>query len=197
MLGSTRYSELQRGVPGISPSLLSQRLQNLERAGIISIHGQRQGRSYVLTEAGRELEPMLNAMAQWGHRWVRSDYRDEDLDPSFLMIDIRRNLPRTPLDENRRVVMEFAFPTVHGPSNVFWLVAEPDGHTDLCYLDPGFDVDLRLDCELRALTKVWMGDLAWTDALRSGQLRIIGPRPLSTRVPGWIGRHDLAAVPRG
>jgi DNA-binding HxlR family transcriptional regulator len=195
LLGSTRFNELQRGLPGMSPSLLSARLRSLERAGIL--RAERNGRAsrYVLTEAGAELEPLLTGIAIWGHRWVRSDYADEDLDSSYLVMDIRRAIRDRPFNAPRRVVVELAL-AQRGATDVYWLVAEPGVETDLCYLHPSFDVDVRLEASTRALAMVWMGDLSWQEALHSGRIELVGPPRLTAEVPAWIGQHDLAAVER-
>jgi len=196
LLGSTHFNELMRGVPGMSPSLLSTRLRTLQRHGVISV--ERDGRStrYTPTQAGRELEPMLTEMSIWGHRWVRTDYADPDLDSSYLMLDIRRSLGGRTIATDRRVVVEIVFPRPRGRRDSYWLIAEPAEEPDLCYLDPGYDVDVRMECDLRTLTMIWMGDGTWPEALGSGRIVITGRKDLAAKVPEWIGQNEIAAVER-
>jgi len=196
LLGSERFAEIQRGVPTMSPSLLSKRLRSLERAGVI-VKEKRPGAgfSYRPTAAALELQPLIVGLSAWGHRWLRTDYRDEDLDPSFLMWDIRRNVKPEALGE-RKIVVSFSFPAARSPQKTFWLVSAP-GDADLCMTDPGYPVDVEVVADLRALTKVWLGDLTLSAARRTDAIRIEG-RPASIRqFERWLGQHPLAVVQRG
>jgi len=83
--GSTRFSDLQRGVPLMSPTLLSARLKQLTAAGVVARTGNKGKYSYELTEAGRELTPIVQLLGAWGHRWVQTSLVVEDLDASLLM----------------------------------------------------------------------------------------------------------------
>src|ERR1051326_4566702 len=73
--GSRRFNDLRRGVPRMSPTLLSRRLHQLTVAGVI----ERKGDEYVLTDAGHELRPIVEAVGAWGIRWI-GELGDEDLD---------------------------------------------------------------------------------------------------------------------
>ena len=69
MAGSTRFNELRRGVPRMSPALLSQRLKELEAVGIITRQPSDTEPGvfeYHLTEAGRELEPVRGSLRRLG-----------------------------------------------------------------------------------------------------------------------------------
>lgn len=193
LCGSTRFSEIHRGVPLISPSLLAQRLRQLERAGVIE--HQRSGRTseYTPTEAGRQLEPIVDAMAEWGQRWVRSSYTPDELDPTFLMWDIRRNLTPVGLAD-QPVTIQFNFTGAPRGKTAFWLVVN-DG-IDLCLIDPGHPIDLWVRADLRALTEVWMGDRTMSSALLDGSILLSGPETLIRRFPKWLGQHPtLAQIP--
>jgi DNA-binding HxlR family transcriptional regulator len=191
LLGSRRFSEIQRGVPTISPALLSKRLRQLEAGGVIG--RRRSGRpDYSLTEAGEELAPIIEAMGAWGQRWARSTYTPDELDPGFLMWDMRRNLRPAGLGPERTVV-EFRFARVPAGRSAYWLVV--DAGVDLCLVDPGHPVDLLVRADLRSLTEVWMGDLTMGQALDAGAVELAGPRSLVRRFPDWLGQHPLAAIP--
>src|SRR5215207_2142804 len=68
--GSRRFNEIRRGVPRISPSLLKQRLDTLELAGIVERSEYGRERGYRLTDAGHDLKPILASIGTWGQRWA-------------------------------------------------------------------------------------------------------------------------------
>jgi DNA-binding HxlR family transcriptional regulator len=188
LCGSRRFSEIQRGVPGISPALLATRLRRLEVAGVIEKRTEGHLREYAPTAAGWELYPIIEAMGVWGQRWARSSYTPDDLDPAFLMWDMRRMLQPVGLAEARTVV-EFRFRAAPSGHSRFWLIV--DESIDLCLVDPRSPVDMTVDCDVRRLTQVWIGDIELTEAIRDGGIRLTGPRPLLQRFPNWLGRHPV------
>lgn len=178
--GSRRFNELRRGVPLMSSALLSQRLKELEHAGIIERRaGVGKNAEYHLSEAGQELRPIIEALGFWGARWTRSRLTSEDYDPSLLMWDIRRNIDVERLPGGQRTVIEFH---LHGAEPAFrrwWLVVD-EGEVDLCLKDPGYEVNLHLSAELRAMVEVWMGRQSMGEATRAGKLTFEGPRTLAS-----------------
>lgn len=194
--GSHRFNDLLRGVPLMSRSLLAKRLRELESAGIVERRrtGGRKTKEYFLTPAGEELRPIVEGLGVWGQRWVMHELSEDDLDPSLLMWDVQRNLVADRLPD-RQVVVRFDFPGVAGPRRRWWLLVGPEGG-DLCMTDPGFEVDLSVEAELRELTRFWLGQLDWRAMLSAGALRMEGPRGLQTALAGWLGRSPLAGVPR-
>jgi hypothetical protein len=127
---------------------------------------------------------------------VRSDYGPEDLDPGLLLWDVRRFL--TPgVFGGRRGVIQLTFPSLPPRRRFYWVV--DDGtEIDLCLTDPGFEVDVTVEAELRALTQVWMGDVRFADAMSEGRISMQGPREVTRRIPDWFGQHPiLAGVERG
>jgi hypothetical protein len=154
------------------------------------------GHRYSLTEAGREFQPIIEALGTWGQRWtVRVDRKN--LDPGFLLWNMRRRIARDSLP-TRRVVVHFRFsgvaPAYRGP-RVFWLMLERT-QVDLCIDDPGFEVDLHVEADLAAMAQVWLGDVPFGSALRSGKVRLVGPRQLANAFPSWLMLSHFAEVPR-
>ncbi len=188
LCGSSRFSEIERGVPGISPALLTKRLRTLAAAGVIERSADGQHSTYSPTAAGWELYPILEAMGVWGQRWARSDYTPEELDPGFLMWDMRRMLRPAGLAE-RQTVVEFQFDAAPAGRSRYWLVV--DDTVDLCLVDPRHEVDLIVRSEIRPLTMVWMGDITMASAIRDRQIHLSGPRPLVRRFPDWLGKHPI------
>jgi DNA-binding HxlR family transcriptional regulator len=157
--GSTRFNELRRGVPRMSPALLSKRLKELEAAGVIDrkrVAGEPGLFEYRLTKAGRALKPVIEALGVWGHRWIESEASLDNLDPNLLMWDMRRNIDPTPMPARRNTI-QVIFADLPPAQRNWWLIVEPDHTVDLCSVDPGFDVDLYLATDLRTMTEIWMG----------------------------------------
>jgi DNA-binding HxlR family transcriptional regulator len=192
--GSTRFNDLRRGVPLMSSSLLSRRLKFLEQEGVIERRPARagQGFEYHLTEAGRELEPLIMRMGEWGARWVPSRLRPEDQDVALLMWDMHRrakpeHFPR------RRAVVAFEFADAPHGKRHWWLVSE-GAEVDLCLTDPGYEVDLFIVTDVRTMTAVWTGDLSLESAMASGTLEAHGPRDLRRSLKAWLGLSVFAPI---
>jgi DNA-binding HxlR family transcriptional regulator len=193
MMGSQHFNALRRGVPRMSPALLSKRLQTLVRAGVVERWEDGSRVTYRLTEAGKELEPIVEALGRWGIRWV-PELGDEDLDPHLLMWDVRRSIDHEAVPDGRTVIA-FVFPDVAPSARRWWLVISRDG-ADVCDVDPGFPVRLTVETSLRTMTRIWRGDLAWTTTLRSGELVLTGEDQVRRALPRWLKLSSLASTPR-
>jgi DNA-binding HxlR family transcriptional regulator len=191
LVGSTRFNEIRRGVPTCSPTLLSNRLKGLERAGIVERVVDNREITYCLTEAGRELFPIVLGLGEWGQRWVRSNYSPDELDPGLLLWDVRRNLQPGGLGK-RCVTIQFVFAALSARHRYFWLVVDAND-VDLCLTDPGREVDVVLEADLRTLTEVWMGDTRFGDALGDRRIVLRGPSGITRRIPAWFGQHPIFA----
>lgn len=191
--GSETFNDLRRGMPLISPSLLSSRLKALEDAGVVARTETGQGIRYTLTEAGRELKPIILQMGIWGHRWARSRLAPDDLDPAMLMWDIHRSMNAGYFGAGR-TTLHFAFSDFDARHRRWWLVVQ-DGEVDVCMKDPGHEVDLTMQTDLRTLTGVWMGDIGLGQALRDHRIRLDGPTRLRRDIATWLGRNYFADIP--
>lgn len=194
MCGSTRFSDLRRGLPRMSPTLLSKRLKDLELAGVIRVDRGPAGPEYRLTEAGEELRPLVLGLGRWGQRWVELRLTLRNLDPSLLMWDIRRNLDPVPRPTGRCTV-QFQYPNLPDGQRNWWLVVE-NAAVDLCNSDPGYEVDLLVTAELRAMTAVWMGLSRLGDEIDRGAIRLDGPPVLQRRIKDWLKLSIFAPEPR-
>jgi DNA-binding HxlR family transcriptional regulator len=190
--GTRRFNDLRRGVPRMSPSLLSKRLVEMREAGIIEeVSSSKGAKEYQLTAAGEDLKPIVMALGNWAQRWVDSKLSLKNLDPSLLMWDMRRWLDPTPLPK-RRCMIFFNFPEVERARQKYWLVIEPNGNVDLCNSDPGFDVDLFVTGSLRAMTAIWMGVTTVSKEVEGGHLDIQGDRKISAAMQQWLGLSPFA-----
>ena len=192
--GSTRFNELRRGVPRMSPALLSKRLGELEAAGVVErtrLADAPDVHVYRLTESGRDLQPVIEAIGMWGQKWVETEPSLENLDPELLMWDMRRNLDTRPVPD-RRVVIAFIYPELPESQRRWWLIVEPDRTVDLCHIDPGFDVDLFATVDLRTMTEIWMGLRSVGDAVDREALLLVGSSDLIRSMQTWLGLSPFA-----
>ena len=192
LCGSTRFNDLRRGVPLMSPTLLSKRLKELEHAGVIMAvpTGQAGVFDYKLTDAGEDLRPVVMALGIWGQRWVDSNLTLKNLDPSLLMWDMRRSLDPTPLPP-KRCTINVIYPEVPPAKRSWWLVVD-EGKVDLCSTNPGFEVDLYVRSSLRSMTSIWMGLSNVQSEIEAGQIELIGDKGLAQSMQQWLGLSPFA-----
>ncbi|MDD9939321.1 MAG: helix-turn-helix domain-containing protein [Myxococcales bacterium] len=183
--GSSRFNELLRGVPLMSRTLLSQRLKTLESCGVVERRkGEGGAPEYHLTEAGRDLQPIVSSIGIWGQRWAHRELTRDDLDPTLLMWDMQRRLDVDALPE-RRTVVQFWFRDMPASKNRFWLrLDKPD--VELCLHNPGRDVDLKVETKCRTMVDVWMGHRELRAALRAREITLDGPRRLQRAFADWL-----------
>lgn len=192
LCGTTRFNDLRRGVPRMSPSLLSKRLKELEVAGLISVTpaGQPGVMDYRPTRAGEDLREIIMSLGFWGQRWVESSLSLKNLDPSLLMWDMRRNLRPEPLPP-RRCTINFIYPELSNDRKSWWLVI--DGATvDLCLVDPGYEVDLYVTSPLRTMTAVWMGIATLEREVANGAIELSGDKAVARSMQQWLGLSPFA-----
>ena len=192
--GSTRFNDLRRGVPRMSPALLSKRLKDLVTHGILErvlVQKIPEIFEYRLTKAGDEVRTVVEAIGNWGHRWVETNPSLENVDPKLLMWDMRRNLNVEPLPP-RRIIIQFVYPELPRAQRNYWLLIDPTHGADLCSVDPGFDVDLFSHCDLRTMTAIWMGFDTVLKAVDDGRLILTGDKHVATNMQSWLGLSPFA-----
>jgi len=192
--GSTRFNDLRRGVPRMSPTLLSQRLKTLEAVGVIArveADGEPGLFEYQLTRAGRDLKSLIEGFGVWGQRWVESRKTLENLDPQLLMWDMRRNLDPKPMPK-RQSTIQFIYPEIPPARRSWWLIVAPGEPVDLCSVDPGFEVDLYVTSDLRTMTAIWMGLQTVGKALQNRHMKLIGSESLASSMQAWLGLSPFA-----
>jgi DNA-binding HxlR family transcriptional regulator len=195
LVGPARFNDLRRGVPKMSPTLLSKRLKELEEAGVISARTKGPGGAaeYKLTAAGEDLRDVIMSLGIWGQRWIESSLTLKNLDPSLLMWDMRRNILPTSIP-NRKCTVQFIYPELAAGRNTWWLVI--DGRdVDLCSVDRGFEIDLYVSGTLRSMTAVWMGHVTLKAEIDAGRITLTGDKVLSRSMHGWFGLSPFAKEP--
>lgn len=185
LLGSHRFNDIHRGLPGISRTLLSARLRRLQGIGLVSRMADADGRpEYRLTQAGAALEPLIWQLGDWARRWHFGDPRPEQLDTGWALWRLRQFV-RAEYLPAQRVSIEFILDNPSGAEEHGWLVlARHDVST--CLRHPGYDTDLWVSTELGELHRLVAGTSSLDDAFRAGRFRIHGEPGLVAGFSSWF-----------
>lgn len=198
MCGPARFNELRRGMPRMSPALLSRRLKELEDAGVVErrpLEHEAGGFEYCLTPAGEEIRPLVEGMGRWGQRWVSGQLSLQMLDAQLLMWDMRRRLQIDAVPGGCRVI-QFLYPDAPPRDRKWWLVVRPGEPVDLCSVDPGLDIDLFVHSPLRTMTEIWMGLATVAAARDQGLVQVAGDERLAAGLQRWLGLSPFAVEPK-
>ena len=176
----------------MSPTLLSTRLKQLTRSGVIELGGGKGNHTYHLTAAGKELRPVVELLGAWGQRWVRSDLSSGDLDAGLLMWDMRRSVDPA-IFPKHRVVVQFEYPDAPEGARNWWLVSDGED-IDLCLSDHGYDVDIMVICSLKVMTKIWVCESTFNEAKDKGDVVIRGDTKLTKNLQDWLRSSSLSRL---
>ena len=194
--GSTHFNDIRRGVPAISPTLLSKRLKELERHGLLTRAQDKAsgGSTYHLTRIAKELEPIIDQLGDWAHRNIDTDVKLERLDARVLMWNMRRKVNAAVFPRERRSVIQFIYPEL--PENVrnYWIISRPGFPVDMCMIEPGHDVDLYVTADLRAMTSAWMGLSTLQQEISRGKIELVGNEELINSIGDWMVRSRFATL---
>lgn len=193
--GATRFNEIRRGVPGISPTLLSKRLREMEAHGLIErLEDLATGTvDYVRSHKAVELEPALDVLARWAYRHIEAEVALNDLNPDYLMWNIRGTVDAS-VFPRRRTVIRFHFTDVEGEKATNWLIARPGTAVELCMTDPHFDVDLYVEANSKALASVWMEYSSLHDEISRDRIFLTGDPHLIKSIDRWFVKHSFAPM---
>ena len=193
--GSTRFNEIRRGVPGISPTLLSKRLKEMEKRGLVErLEDTAKGTvDYIRTPKAIELEPALMALGEWAYRHVEAEVALDDLKPDYLMWNLRRKIDPSELPQ-RRIVVHFRFTDIKENQATYWLIAKPGMAVDLCMVDPGFDVDLFIEADSKSMASAWMGYSSLLAEMSHDRICLTGNPRLIKTIDKWLVNCDYAAA---
>jgi len=187
LCGASRFNDIRRGIPRISRTMLSERLQALTFVGAVARVDGEHGPEYALTDAGKELASLVGTLGAWGQRWLPRSAKDEDNDLEPLLIDMQRRVRFAALPKHPFVVRF----QVDRRASRFMLLR--NGEASLCTQNPGFPEPLIIRSRLPALVSWWRGDATFIQAQRMG-LEVIGPKALARAFPGWFERYLFAGI---
>lgn len=185
LMGGTRFSELQRGLSLISPTMLSKRLDTLEEHGLVlkkKIPNQK-GYEYFPTKSCSELLPIIKTLGDWGMRWARSNLTEKDYDVELLMLYLKRSINPENLIGNETVI-RYKFTDIKDFPD-WWMVVK-GGDVDLCVKDPGKEVDVYFTTSVKTMAGIWMGDTTYKKAIAGDELKLVGPKALTKDVSCWM-----------
>jgi DNA-binding HxlR family transcriptional regulator len=193
IIGAARFNDIHRGVPRMSPTLLTRRLKTLQTAGIVQRQRGDDGRiRYVLTEAGTALVPVIRGLIDWGMAFLPATLSRDHADPDLIMWDLHKRIDLERVPETR-IVVRFAFTDQVKAKRWRWIVGSRIGMT-LCITDPGFEVDLFVTTDSWTMARVWYGELPLKRALGEELIVIDGPRRLREAFPTWLMLSALAGT---
>jgi DNA-binding HxlR family transcriptional regulator len=185
LMGGTRFSELQRGLSLMSPTMLSKRLNTLEEHGLVlkkKIPNQK-GYEYFPTKSCSELLPIIKSLGDWGMRWARSNLTEKDYDVELLMLYLKRSIDPDSLIGNETVI-RFKFTDIKDYPN--WWMVVTGSEIDACVKDPGKEVDVYFTTTVKTMADVWMGDTTYKKAIANDELKLVGPKALIKDVSSWM-----------
>jgi DNA-binding HxlR family transcriptional regulator len=194
VLGNTRFNEIARAMPGISRSLLVQRLRHLENKGVLETWPSPTGRGneYHLTPAGKDLMQVIDSLGRWAIEWLFEELRPHDVPPTTLMWWMHRRVDADALPPVRTVV-EFRH-TAPKPQTI-WLVLDR-GDVSVCHQHPGFEVDVTASATTAEFADVFQGYRTWQEAVADGRIEVVGPPRLTAALPRWFLWSPWAEVTR-
>ncbi len=172
--GASQFNDLHRGLPGISRSVLTQRLRKLERDGLVDRTKNAAGRTkrYQLSPAGLDLSMVLTSLTNWVNRWIMDDPTPIEMDPRLLMLWFSRIADFEELGDQRFVV-EF---DLAGPRPCLSWIVRDNGETSLCFDDPMIDIDLWVAADTGLLYQIFMKRLPLRAALENESVTVTGDR---------------------
>lgn len=187
------FNELERGLPHMSRSLLTERLRRLEKAGVLERRGTSRGKptEYRLTAAGRELQRVVDLLGEWGARWAFGPPRPNELDPIILLWWMRRRVASDRISYRRVIQFDFR----RAPQRSYWLLIDPSD-VSVCLKHPGFDVDVIVTADIMTFYQVWLGRLSLMDAVRKNHIRLEGAPADVRSFPTWFTWSPMAETVR-
>ncbi|WP_156927571.1 winged helix-turn-helix transcriptional regulator [Leisingera methylohalidivorans] len=185
--GTSRFNDFRRAIPRMSPSLLSKRLAELEHRGLIErVEDKATGKvEYLRTQAAVELEPIIDVLGKWAYRNADSSEEVCNAEPGAFVWNLRRSIDAEALPA-RRVVIKLHFPDQPKTEQNYWITARPRAPVDVCYIDPGYDIDLYITCELAILVSVYFGYSSLTREIENDRINLIGKASIARSIDRWL-----------
>lgn len=192
--GQNRFNEIRRFLPTLSPTLLSKRLREMETNGLVVRVQKGRDVAYFPTQMADEIRPVVRQLGIWAHRNISKDVTLDRLDARVLMWNIWQKVNSDAMPPARQWVIQFTFPAAPAPDRSYWLVARHGEPVELCTNDPGQDVDLFVQADLRAMTAAFLGYTSYAQEIGRGSISLIGDRSLVRSFSDWVQVSSYAAA---
>ncbi len=186
-LGSSNFNTIRKGVPKISPALLSQRLKYLENHKLIFREKETIGTkvNYILTTSGKATFDIISKLGDWGKLWFDESAIIGNSEPQLLMWDLQRNIVLNKLPQ-RNLIIEINFSLEKNYPN-WWIIFKPPSSIDLGHIDLGQDADVVINSSVEALTKLHMGFNNFETLIEVNEIEVLGADDIITSIPDWLG----------
>jgi len=183
--GSTKYSEIQKFIPNISPSLLRDRLRSLESQGLVIRKRAERGNryEYFLTPSGKALAPVLTEMGKWGMRHAREGMTDKANTASGLARDFAGGLDVDELPSGNTSIQLNLTDVEDSPRRYIHV---RDGEVEVCDTDLGFETDVYITSTLDLMTRIWYGEVEMTQAIETGRMKVVAAPVYSRHITRWL-----------
>ena len=183
--GSTKYSEIQKFIPNISPSLLRDRLRSLESQGLVIRKRAERGNryEYFLTPSGKALAPVLTEMGKWAMRHAREGMTDKANTASGLARDFAGGLNVDELPSGNTSIQINLTDVEDSPRRYIHV---RDGEVEVCDTDLGFETDVYITSTLDLMTRIWYGEVEMTQAIESGDMKVVAAPVYSRHITRWL-----------
>ncbi|WP_170971812.1 winged helix-turn-helix transcriptional regulator [Rhodobacter sp. SY28-1] len=191
--GYTRFSDIRRAVGNISPGVLSKRLSEMEKVGLIErIEDRAKGSiDYIRTQMAIELEPAMDAISIWAQRHIDAEVALSNTNLSNMMWKFGKAIKPAHLPA-RRVVIRLHFADKAEPYPTWWLVADPATPPEVCSVIPDVDVDLFVETTKMSWSALLLGRSTVAREIDSGRLFMTGDPVLMRTINNWLPRSDYA-----
>lgn len=178
-VGPQRFSDLRRRLPGLSSSVLTDRLAGLEEQGIIArreLPPPAAASVYELTQDGRELEPALHALTRWGARFLGSPEPGDHVEPDWLGVAVDAFARTGPTPSHR-----FELRPYSGDRKAVLRVAGgPEGTHSI---DDELPVDVSIQAPMIVMMGLMSGAISPEAALAADDVRVEGELETLSHLP--------------
>ncbi len=190
LAGCRTFTQIREGAPGIPKALLAERLTTLERCGALvrRPNPDHRGTLYELTESGRALKAVCDAMGEWGARWL--ELEPSHLDPAYVLWATCRLVDLATVPRAGVVVR---FELSDDPGRPVWMLLQQP-RAELCRGYPGREEDLIVRTDAQTLVQWNLRRISFDEACRTGRLRIEGAPALVKAFPTWVRPSPFASV---
>jgi len=193
--GYSRFNDIRRAVGGVSPGVLSKRLEEMEKNGLVErIEDPAKGTvDYIRTDKAKDLEEAMDALARWAQRNIKAEVAMTGAHIGDLMWATRQGVKTSELP-TKRTVIQFRFEGEPKAISTYWLIHEPGTELELCIDPPGSEVDLFVETSQLSLNAIFFGRSTFARETAAGRFFMTGDAVLERSIERWFPRSSYADV---